>query len=259
MYLNNPSLSEAKQTIEDAIHSEKIIMIVGDCSIKYVGRAGSKLSNGERLIIIKQDGTFLVHQNQKMNPVNYQPPGCVFQLSLNENKEINQTQLELTSIRRKPKEKIELNFTNISSILIHRMHDNHSIKLFGSESQLSNLLLSDLHLIEKGLVPIKQEESMKKGSIDLMAIDSKDRLVVIEVKRRKAELNAVSQLLRYVDETRRLKNKEVRGILVAPEITSSAQTYLEREGLEFFKLDFSIGNPSAKINGLESKQKTLFD
>ena len=176
-----------------------------------------------------------------------------------ENNQNCETELKLSSIRRKPKEKIEVIFKTISFVSTHKMHDNQSIRLFGSENQLSELLLSDLHLIEKGLVPVKKEQVMKKGTVDIMAKDSHGRLVVIELKRRKAELNAVSQLSRYVEETKKLKNTQVRGILVAPEITPGAQKYLERENLEFFKLDFSIGNPSAKINGLESKQKTLFE
>jgi len=35
-------------------------------------RAASKLSEGDRLLVIKQDGTFLVHQATKMHAINYQ-------------------------------------------------------------------------------------------------------------------------------------------------------------------------------------------
>jgi RecB family endonuclease NucS len=44
---------------------------------------------------------------------------------------------------------------------------------------------------------------------------------------------------------------------VAPGVMDSAHKMLDKAGLEFFKMDYEIGNPSAKIKGLEKKQKAL--
>jgi len=73
--------------------------------------------------------------------------------------------------------------------------------------------------------------------------------VVIELKRREAGLDAVTQLARYVEEVSKRRDRATRGILCAPKITPNALRMLERDGLEFFKLDYEIGNPSAKITG----------
>jgi RecB family endonuclease NucS len=119
--------------------------------------------------------------------------------------------------------------------------------------------MQDLQLIEPGLIPLKQESYVKKGAIDILAQDRLGGLVVIEVKRRTAGLDAVTQLNRYVKELRERKNTRVRGFLCAPSITPNSLAMLEKEGLDFFKLDYEVSNPSAKIKGLQKKQKILED
>jgi RecB family endonuclease NucS len=57
-------------------------------------------------------------------------------------------------------------------------------------------------------------------------------MVVLELKRGRATLDAVSQLKRYIDNLS-TENKDLRGILVAPSITESAFKLLGCYGLEF--------------------------
>ena len=117
--------------------------------------------------------------------------------------------------------------------------------------------MQDLDVIEKGLKPLKSESTLPKGHIDILAEDKKGNLVVIEIKRRQASLNSVSQLKRYVKEVEKRKDKNTRGILCAPGISPNAYAFLEKEGFEFCRLDYEISNPSAKIKGLQKKQKGI--
>jgi hypothetical protein len=247
------SLEEAKRAVEAALDSGRLSVVVGRCRVAYEGRAASKLSEGDRVLIIKPDGTFLVHQNKGMAAINYQGPGTSVSTKL-ENGE-----LVLVAENTKPKvrEKIEVHFYEVYAADSFALRDDSKLKVFGSEKQLADLLMQDLHLIEAGLVPLKRESEFSKGAMDILAEDSRKRLVVIELKRRTAGLDAVTQLARYVNEVNRRKDRETRGILCAPEVTPNALKMLEREGLEFFKLDYEIGNPSAKIKGLQKKQKAL--
>ena len=112
-------------------------------------------------------------------------------------------------------------------------------------------------MIEPGLVPINQQQHFRKGICDIIARDAKGNLVVIELKRRQADYASVTQLQRYMKEVEKLKGIKTRGILLAPEIRKNAHELLEKYGLEFFHLDFEIGNPKAKIKGLKKKQQTL--
>jgi len=243
---------QAKKTIDNAISEKRLVVCVGSCLVKYKGRAASKLSEGDRVLMIKHDGTFLVHQSTGMKAINYQGPGA--RISVSDNGE----ELIVKAERSKPMpEEIEVHFKRVDSCNSFEMKDDSKLQLFGSEKQLSNLLMDDLHLIEKGLTPLKNESDVKRGSIDILAEDAAGNLVAIELKRRSAGLDSVTQLKRYVEQLQKRKGKRVRGILCAPEITENALKMLAGEGFEFFKLDYEIENPSAKIKGLQKKQKSL--
>jgi RecB family endonuclease NucS len=52
-----------------------VLIVVGCCCVEYSGRARSTLGWGERIVIVKPDGSVLVHQRAGREPVNWQPPG----------------------------------------------------------------------------------------------------------------------------------------------------------------------------------------
>ncbi|MBI5225979.1 endonuclease NucS [Candidatus Micrarchaeota archaeon] len=309
-------LEEGKASIDRAISQQQLCLIVGHCQVRYSGRAASKLSEGDRLLVIKPDGTFLVHQNAKMAAINYQGPGGlistamagVLEIDGNTRKEAqgiktedakpkrknktapdqlttkgplgkkddNKIVLIVKAMRKKPIEEIiEVSFDSLAFAQGFPMQDDSTLKLFGSERQLADLLEQDLDLIEKGLRPLQTESHFNKGAIDILAQDSQGRLVAIELKRRNAGLDAVTQLVRYVKQLSQRKGAKVRGLLCAPEITPNARTMLEQEGLEYFKLDYEITHPNmntnatgqsgttahmdatTEIKGLQKKQKML--
>ena len=54
---------------------DNVLFVVGCCCVEYVGRARSTLGWGERIVVVKSDGSVLVHQRAGREPVNWQPPG----------------------------------------------------------------------------------------------------------------------------------------------------------------------------------------
>ncbi|MFH1751606.1 MAG: endonuclease NucS [archaeon] len=244
-------LVKAKKEIEKAIIDKELLSVVGECYVEYQGRAASKLGRGSRMILVKGDGSFAVHQNKYLRPVNYMMNSSVYC-------KLNIDCLELMALKAKPKESLKALFYSVDFVKSFSLTDQQDLRLFGSELELQKLLAQDLEFIEKGLKPLKREQSLRKGVMDIIAEDNQGRVVCVEVKRRKAGLDCVSQLHRYKEQLKKLKNKESRGILLAPDITSHALELLHNYGLEYFKLDFQIGNPSAKIKGLEKKQTKLF-
>ena len=102
---------------------------------------------------------------------------------------------------------------------------------------MSNYIFNEHpEVIEEGFKPITQEKSTSKGVIDMLGKDKNGNLVVLELKRRRANLDAVSQLKRYVD-TMKKETKNLRGILVAPSITENAFNLLKENGMEFKKIN----------------------
>ena len=243
-------LGQAQKQIMQAIEKKHMLCLVGTCFVEYWGRAASKLPKGKRMLLIKGDSSFAIHQNKHLRPVNYMMGARIAS-------ELKGGALVLSARKKRPEESIVVSFYSVDFAQAFEMEDKHDLRLFGSEAELSKELMQDLSFIEPGLKPANQECPFRKGVVDILAEDTQGNLVVVEVKRRKAEYKAVSQLYRYMKEVEKLKGRKSRGILLAPDIQKRAMEMLEEYGLEFAKLDFEVGNPKAKIKGVKRKQRTL--
>uniref|UniRef100_UPI0001A48A33 Endonuclease NucS n=1 Tax=Pyrococcus abyssi TaxID=29292 RepID=UPI0001A48A33 len=238
----NPSEEEIKELLDLAEKHGGVVTIFARCKVHYEGRAKSELGEGDRIIIIKPDGSFLIHQNKKREPVNWQPPGS--KVTFKEN--------SMISIRRRPYERLEVEIIEPYSLVVFLAEDYEELALTGSEAEMANLIFENPRVIEEGFKPIYREKPIRHGIVDVMGVDKDGNIVVLELKRRKADLHAVSQMKRYVDSLKEEYGENVRGILVAPSLTEGAKKLLEKEGLEFRKLE-----PPKKGNEKRSKQKTL--
>ena len=69
------NLAEAAERIRMAIRSKEFLVIVGRMEVNYEGRASSTLGSGDRVLMIKPDGSVLIHRPTGYEPVNWQPPG----------------------------------------------------------------------------------------------------------------------------------------------------------------------------------------
>jgi hypothetical protein len=246
-------LADAKEKIDSSLNSGRMLIVVGECFVQYQGRAGSKLPKGKRMLLIKGDKSFAIHQNTKLRPINYMMNAST-SVALDNEKEC----LVVSAIKRKPKEKLDVFFYGVDFVGSFDVEGEKELRLFGSEKELTSLLMQDLSVLEEGLIPLKKEIPLRKGIIDILAEDKEKNAVVIEVKRRKADLNAVRQLYSYVKQLELIKGKKTRGIICAPSIGKPTRELLEKYGLEYCKLDYEIHNPKAEIKGLQKKQSTLF-
>ena len=231
MTLQNPAIEKAAQIIQEALAKHKLLLIVGNCWVDYRGRASSKLEPGERIVIFKQDGSVLVHRPTGYEPVNWQPPGCVFSVSTKNNS------LEVRAIRRKPAESVKISFDSVYQVSVLSLVDRGEFSLYASEEDMQRAILLKPSLLEEGFKPITYEKKIEPGFVDIYGIDKDGKFVVVEIKRKSAGREAVLQLARYVDSIRSMVNREVRGVLVAPSMAKGVQRLLATLGLDFKALD----------------------
>lgn len=229
--LVEPSIEEAEDAVKEAISQRKTLLIVGNCWVNYVGRAKSKLEPGERILIIKEDGSLLVHRPVGYEPVNWQPPGCIFHVQRGNNA------LEIRAFRHKPMESVRIFFGGIHMVSALSLVDSGGFSLYASEEDMQRAILSDPKLLEEGFRPISYEKRVEPGFVDVYGLDRDGRLVVVEIKRRTAGRDAVLQLAKYIDAIKAKANRNVRGVLAAPELARDAQRLLATLGLEFKHLD----------------------
>ena len=112
----------------------RLVQAVGECEVRYQGRARSLMGRGERLVLLKPDGTLLIHTASKAKPVNWQPPGASFSVA------IEGGRLVLTSHRLKPEELVQVTFERVAMLVSVPLRDEAELSLLGSEDDLQQLL-----------------------------------------------------------------------------------------------------------------------
>jgi RecB family endonuclease NucS len=229
--LVTPSIAEAEKVVKEAVSQRKTLLVVGNCWVQYLGRAKSKLEPGERILIVKEDGSLLVHRPVGYEPVNWQPPGSIFQIQAKENA------LEIRAVRRRPAESIKVFFDKIHMVSALSLADSGEFSLYASEEDMQKAILLEPSLLEPGFKPTSYEKKVEPGFVDVYGADKDGKLVVVEIKRKTAGKEAALQLAKYIDAVKGKVNREVRGILVAPNIAKDVQRLLATLGLEFKSLD----------------------
>ena len=244
-------LVSAKRFLQSVINDFVVIMY-GLVKVRYHGRASSTASISPRIVITKPDGTLLIHGSTKHRPLNWQPPGTKFSLSLEDSEE---SRLVFEASRAACSETVTLWFHEVYYITASIVSDGN-FTLSGSESEMIDRVMHDPNLIEDGFQPIKREFRTSSGTIDLLGRDRRGVYLVLEFKRRRAQLSSVSQLDRYVDNFHRIARPQqkgkrsggrlrgnhpngwgrVRGGVVAPDATRETLSLLKRKGYEFFRL-----------------------
>jgi RecB family endonuclease NucS len=229
--MENPTVEEAVKFVENALSERKALIIVGNCWVEYRGRARSKLEPGERIVMIKEDGSVLVHRPAGYEPVNWQPPGCLFQTRSADDV------LEVRAVRRKPSESIRMFFDRVYLLSALSLVDMGKFSLYASEDDMQRAILLQPEILEQGFKPIAYEKKVEPGFVDIYGIDRNGKFLVVEIKRKTAGRDAALQLAKYVDSVKATVSREVRGVLVAPRLAKSVQRLLATLKLDFRALD----------------------
>ena len=217
---------------DEALSKKETIVMMCSCTIRYSGRAESFLDKGDRIILIKQDSTLLVHQYDTNNPINYMKAESSHFVSLTEG------MLHLSSKNLVLKEYMDIIIDKIYCFFSRKLLDAETIMIQGTEEDMAEMIYANPEMIEKGFKPLSREEHTQFGFIDVFGHDKNNILVVIECKRFNADFNSVAQLQRYVSRIKEAKGlSEVRGIIAAPHISDNAKAMLTESGFEFRQVE----------------------
>jgi len=246
--LTNPTFAEAAATIEKALLQRRTLVVAGDCRVQYTGRAKSTLEPGDRLLIIKDDGSLLVHRPTGYEPVNWQPTGSVFHV------QATPDELEIHGTRQKPHETVHITFNAVYMVSALNLTDAGDFLLHATEDDMHRAILLKPELLEEGFKPISWEKKVEPGFVDIYGEDKNGKLVIVEVKRKTATKEAALQLAKYIEPIKAKVNREVRAILVAPSLANGVQRMLATMGLEYKALD-----PKICANVLKRSENTKLE
>ena len=211
--------------------SGDIVIVVGSCTVNYEGRAWKYLEEGKRSVVINPSGAVLVHDANNIKPANWQPKDAETSIDFDEDEDVI-----ITSERTSPDEELQIRFTDVYKSIHYNPSDDYG-EVEGTEDEMHQYIIENPSFIEEDFEVIEHEKETEFGFIDIFGIDKDKNETVIEVKRKKATMDAVDQLERYM-ETVNGVNK--RGILVAPSANESTVSLLEKKGYEFIEMEPTV-------------------
>lgn len=206
-------------------------IVVARCTVDYVGRLTAHLPEADRVIIVKADGSVLIHADGgSYKPLNWMSPPCT----------LRETQSDpLTwEVTNKAGESLVIRIHAISHDSEHTLGIDPGLVKDGVESHLQALLAEQLDVLGIGYSLVRREYPTAIGPVDLLCRAPDGLHVAVEIKRR-GEIDGVEQLTRYLE----LLNRDpllapVDGVFAAQEIKPQARTLAEDRGIRCVVLDY---------------------
>jgi endonuclease len=222
-------------------------LIVARCAVTYTGRSTTQLPEGVRLLMLKEDGTFMVWSDgggSKVKPLNWMTPPTVL--------EEDGDTLVVRKRAGRTEDRLEIRLVDVFSDLTHEMGEAAALEKDGVESHLQELLAEQPGVLEEGLRLVRREWATDVGPVDLMCRDNGDGWVAVEIKR-VATIEAVEQLTRYLGFIRSDPARAAcRGILAAQVIKPQAATLAATRGFSCVEVDLEV------LRGEREPDLTLF-
>lgn len=214
-------------------------LIVARCSAQYSGRLDTVLPEALRLIMVKADGSVLLHADAGgYKPLNWMTPPTVI--------EQQGEPPELIVVRKRAgasEDRLEITLNEILSDVMHDMgspDEDAGLAKDGVEAHLQELLAEQPHWCGDGLRLVRREWPTDIGPVDLMCRDCDDEWVAVEIKR-VATIESVEQITRYLE---RLRVDPVfascRGILAAQTVKPQARVLAESRGIACVEVDLAV-------------------
>jgi RecB family endonuclease NucS len=219
--------SEADSTVRS------VRLIVARCEVRYSGRLTAFLPESTRLVMLKSDGSVLVHADAGgYKPLNWMtPPTAV---------EEDGDAIVVRKRAGKSEDRLEIRFLEILSDVSHEMGEAAALEKDGVERDLQEELAAQPSALGEELRLVRREWPTDIGPVDLMCRDAEAGWVAVEIKRI-ATIEAVEQLARYLELIRLDPALAAcRGILAAQRIRPQALRLAEARGIRCVEVDLEL-------------------
>ena len=218
-------------------------LVVARCEVRYSGRLSAVLPEALRLIVIKADGSVMVHSDAG----GYKPENWMTAPTLIEHHD------EGFVVRKRGSEdRLEIRVAEVVSDVTHDMGEAAALQKDGVERDLQELLADSPGWCGDGFRLVRREFPTDIGPVDLMCRDADEDWVAVEIKR-VGTIAAVDQLTRYLERIRRDPGMgSCRGVLAAQEIKPQARVLAEERGIDCVEVDLAV------LRGEREPDLTLF-
>jgi endonuclease len=215
-------------------------LVVARCEVAYTGRLSTVLPEAIRLLMFKEDGSFLVHDDAGgYKPLNWMTPPTVL--------EEDGDSIIVRKRAGKTEDRLEVRLLEVLFDMTQEL-DATPLEKDGVERHLQEELAAQPAVLGDGLHLVRREWPTDIGPVDLMCRDENGDWIAVEIKR-VGTIDAVEQLGRYLE---RIELDPCRGILAAQTIKPQARTLAESRGISCIEVDLAV------LRGEREPDLTLF-
>ena len=215
-------------------------LVVARCSARYTGRLTAHLELATRLIVVKADGSVLLHADGgSYKPLNWMSPPCSLAVrEPDDDAAVRGVQQVWCVQHGKSDDRLEIEVHEVLHDSAHELGADPGLVKDGVEAHLQALLAEQIQLLGPGHVLVRREFPTAIGPVDILARDVSGGAVAVEIKRR-GDIDGVEQLTRYLE----LLNRDphlapVRGVFAAQEIRPQARVLATDRGIRCVVLDY---------------------
>ncbi|WP_344722053.1 endonuclease NucS [Nesterenkonia halobia] len=228
-------------------------LVIATCSVTYTGRLTAHLAQATRLLMVKADGSVLVHSDGgSYKPLNWMSPPATMRVGEPEPDEASAGVTEVWTVQAtKSDDTLRIAIFTLHHDSAHELGTDPGLVKDGVESDLQRLLAEQIERLGDGHALIRREHPTPIGPVDILARGPAGH-VAVELKRR-GDIDGVEQLTRYLD----LLNRDpllapVEGVFAAQQIKPQARTLAEDRGIRCVVLDYD------EMRGLDDADSRLF-
>jgi len=211
-------------------------IVIARCTVNYVGRLTAHLPEATRVIMMKADGSVLIHSDGgSYKPLNWMSPPCTTRIV---DEDTPDDVAEVWTVENKAGEQLVIHVHETFGETVHELGQDPGLIKDGVEAHLQILLATHVTVLGEDWSLVRREFPTAIGPVDLLCKDAKGATIAVEIKRR-GEIDGVEQLTRYLE----LLNRDpmlapVTGLFAAQEIKPQARTLAEDRGIRCVVLDY---------------------
>ena len=229
-------------------------LIVARCEVTYTGRLTAHLPESTRLLMVKADGSVLVHSDGgSYKPLNWMSPPCAMAEVTPEEHEIADGVESVWVVQHaKSEDRLRVRLHEVLHDSDHDLGVDPGLVKDGVEAHLQRLLAEHIATLGQGYTLVRREYMTAIGPVDILCKDASGASVAVEIKRR-GDIDGVEQLTRYLE----LMNRDphlapVAGVFAAQEIKPQARTLANDRGIRCVTLDYDV------LKGIDDVGSRLF-
>jgi endonuclease len=218
-------------------------LVIARCSVDYDGRLTAHLPVATRLLLVKADGSVLVHSDGgSYKPLNWMSPPCAMAEVAPDDDEVADGVVSVWVVAHaKSDDRLRVRLHEVLHDTSHALGVDPGLVKDGVEAHLQRLLADQIALLGDGYTLVRREYMTAIGPVDILCRDASGVSVAVEIKRR-GDIDGVEQLTRYLE----LMNRDphlttagpVRGIFAAQEIKPQARVLAGDRGIRCVTLDY---------------------